>query len=331
MSSVNQTVPLDRPSRPVGEAPAPRQPGRQPGGQRGRWRAAWGSQRRTGDWIGWLFLVPVLLVFAYFAWWPILRGLVLAVQQTNLVQPARYVGLENFQRLFADPLLPTAVRNTAWFALLSLVLGFPVPLVLSVLMNEIRRAAAVFRVLVYLPAVVPPVVSVLLWKWFYQPDTGLFNQVLGLVGLGPVRWLDSPSTAMVSIVLEAIWAGAGATVLIYLAALSSVPEELYEAAELDGASIPRRAWHVTLPQLRGVILIILLLQMLGAFQLFAEPFVFTGGGPDNSTTTVLLLVFQYAFVDGDYGGAAALSVLLAAALAILSAVYLRVTRGWTSS
>jgi multiple sugar transport system permease protein len=135
---------------------------------------------------------------------------------------------------------------------------------------------------------------------------------------------------MVSIVLEAIWAGAGSTVLIYLAALSSVPDELYEAAELDGASIPRRVWHVTLPHLRGVMLVILLLQMLGAFQLFSEPFVFTDGGPDNATTTVMMLVFQYAFVGGDYGAAAALSVLLAVALAALSAVYLRLTRGWVT-
>jgi multiple sugar transport system permease protein len=322
MRTAEPTVSLDRPHRPAGGAP--------PAERAARWRSAWRSQRRSGDWIGWLFLVPVLLVFAYFAWWPIVRGLALSVQQTNLVQPAKYVGLANFRHLFDDPLLPTAIRNTAWFALLSLALGFPVPLVLSVVMSEIRRGAGVFRALVYLPVVVPPVVAVLLWKWFYQPDTGLFNQVLGLVGLGPVRWLDSPSTAMVSIVLEAIWAGAGSTVLIYLAALSSVPDELYEAAELDGASIPRRVWHVTLPHLRGVMLVILLLQMLGAFQLFSEPFVFTDGGPDNATTTVMMLVFQYAFVGGDYGAAAALSVLLAVALAALSAVYLRLTRGWVT-
>jgi multiple sugar transport system permease protein len=320
--TADRTVPLDRTVAPVkGGPPAPKT---------ARWSSLWRSHRRTDDWIGWLFLIPVLLVFFYFAWWPILRGLVLSVQQTNLVQSARYVGLDNFTRLFDDPLLPTAIKNTAWFACLSLVLGFPVPLVLSVVMSEIRRGAGVLRALVYLPVVVPPVVSVLLWKWFYQPDSGLFNQALGHLGFGQVRWLDSPSTAMFSIVLEAIWAGAGSTVLLYLAALSSVPEELYEAAELDGASIMRRVWHVTLPHLRGVILIILLLQMLGAFQLFSEPFVFTGGGPDNSTTTVMLMVFQYAFVNGDYGGAAALSVLLAAALALLSAVYLRLTRRWAS-
>ncbi|MFI6322665.1 carbohydrate ABC transporter permease [Nonomuraea sp. NPDC050556] len=275
-----------------------------------------------------LFLLPTVLVFGVFSWWPIIRSVVLGFQQTNLVEAATFAGLENFRTLLADPLLGTAVRNTLLFTGLALVIGFPLPIFLAVLMSQLRRAAGLMRVLVYLPVVVPPVVAVLMWKWFYDPDSGLFNQVLGLAGLGPYPWLQSTGMAMPSLVLEATWAGAGGAVLIYLAALSSVPTELYEAAQLDGASILRRLWHVTLPQLRPILLIMLLLQVINTFQVFTEPFVLTDGGPEDATVTVLLLIYRYAFVNGDYGAAAALSVSLAVVLAALSAVYLRLTRTW---
>jgi ABC-type sugar transport system permease subunit len=275
-----------------------------------------------------LFLVPTVLVFGLFSWWPIIRSVVLGFQRTNLVEAATFAGLDNFRTLLADPLLGTAVRNTLLFTGLALVIGFPLPIFLAVLMSELRRGSGLMRVLVYLPVVVPPVVAVLMWKWFYDPDSGLFNQLLGLIGLGPYPWLQSTGMAMPSLVLEATWAGAGGAVLIYLAALSGVPTELYEAAELDGASVWRRLWHVTLPHLRPILLIMLLLQVINTFQVFTEPFVLTDGGPEDSTVTVLLLIYRYAFVNGDYGTAAALSVSLAAVLAVLSAVYLRLTRTW---
>lgn len=295
--------------------------------RRGRWQR---GARLRESLAALVFLLPTLVVFLYFSWGPIVRSVMLSFQSTNMVSAARWVGLANFRDLFADPMLITAVTNTIWFTLIALLIGFPVPLFLAVFMSSARRFSGLFRVMVYLPAVVPPVVSVLLWKWFYNPDTGLFNKVLGLVGLGPFPWLQSTTWALPSLVLEATWGAAGTAVLIYLAALSSVPGELYEAAELDGASIPRRLWHVTLPQLRGVILILLLLQIIGTMQVFTEPFVMTDGGPVNSTVTVLYLIYQYAFVDGNYGMAAALSTLLAIVLALLSAVYLRATRRWST-
>ncbi|MFG2629801.1 carbohydrate ABC transporter permease [Streptomyces sp. NPDC048473] len=275
-----------------------------------------------------LFLLPTALVFGVFSWWPIIRSVLLSFQRTNLVDPATFVGLDNFRTLLADPLLGTAVHNTLLFSGIALLIGFPLPVLLAVLMSELRRGSGLMRVLVYLPVVVPPVVAVLMWKWFYDPDSGLFNQLLGQVGLGPYPWLQSTGTAMPSLVLEATWAGAGGAVLIYLAALAGVPTELYEAAELDGASVWRRLWHVTLPQLRSILLVMLLLQVINNFQVFTEPFVLTDGGPEDSTVTVLLLIYRYAFVSGDYGTAAALSVSLAVVLAALSALYLRLTRTW---
>ncbi|WP_405680238.1 carbohydrate ABC transporter permease [Streptomyces sp. NBC_01238] len=293
-------------------------------------------QRRRGtgsrkQFTAWLFLVPALLVFGLFAWWPIVRSLLLSFQKTNLVEPAVWVGLDNFRTLFDDPLLGTAVGNTLFFVVLGLLIGFPAPLILAAIMSTVRRGAGVYRFLVYLPVVIPPVVAILLWKWFYDPGSGLFNNVLGKVGLGPYSWLESSDSAMLSLVLEATWAGMGGAVLIYLAAMVGIPGELYEAAEVDGAGIWRRIWHVMLPQLRSVIGLLLLVQLLNTVQVFTEPYLFTGGGPENSTLTVLLLIFRYAFQDGEYGQAAALSFLMVLALALLSAVYLRATRSWSTS
>ncbi|KMM44545.1 ABC transporter permease, partial [Cellulomonas sp. A375-1] len=195
-----------------------------------------------------LFAVPLLVVFGLFSWWPIVSAVEMSLQKTNLVDAPTWVGLDNFRAVLSDPLLPTVIRNTGWFALLALVFGYPIPLVGAVLMSEVRRRKGLYSVLAYLPVVVPPVVAVLLWKFFYDPrPQGVFNTVLGWVGLGPYPWLADATWAMPSLVLEATWAAAGGTVIIYLAALISVPAELYDAAEVDGASVLRKVWHVTLP------------------------------------------------------------------------------------
>jgi multiple sugar transport system permease protein len=283
-----------------------------------------------------VFLLPMLLVFGLFSWWPILRTLVMAFQTTNLVEPAQWVGLANFENVLHDPLLPVAIRNTAYFAGLAFVFGYPVPLVMAVVMSDVRRARGLFSVLAYLPVVVPPAVAVMLWRVFYDAGpTGVFNTLLAKVGIGPVGWLETSHTVMPALVLEATWAAAGGTVIIYLAALMSVPPELYDAAEVDGAGVLQKVWHVTLPHLRGIMLITLILQIIGTAQVFLEPYLFTDGGPDNASLTVLLLIFNYAFGSttggGDYGDATALSLMLAVALAVLSMVYFRLTRSWSSS
>jgi multiple sugar transport system permease protein len=283
-----------------------------------------------------VFLLPLLVVFGAFSWFPIIRAFVMSFQETNLVSQPTFVGLENFARVWADPLFGTAVANTAYFSLLALLIGFPIPIILAVIMSEARRGKGLLSALVYLPVVVPPVVSVLLWRTvFYNAGpNGLFNTFLGWFGLGPLPWLQNASSAMPSIVVEATWAGAGATVIIYLAALLSVPPELYDAAEVDGASIRQKIWHVTLPQLRGVLFVTLILQLIATAQLFTEPFLFTGGGPANSTMSVLLLIYHYAFqnsLGGEYGMAAALSVMLAAFLGVFTAGYFWLTRSWSTS
>jgi multiple sugar transport system permease protein len=282
-----------------------------------------------------VFLLPLLLIFGMFSWFPILRSFVMAVQETNLVSTPTFVGLDNFANVLSDPLFGTSVANTAYFAVLALVIGYPIPLVLAVIMSETRRFKGLYSALAYLPVVVPPVVAVLLWKVFYKGGTnGAFNSILGAVGLGPIQWLGDAAMAMPSVVVEATWAAFGGTVIIYLAALVSVPPELYDAAEVDGASIWNKIRYVTLPHMRGILFITLILQLIATAQVFTEPFLLTSGGPANATTTILLLIYQYAFgssLGGHFGEAAALSLMLAAFLGVFTAVYFWLTRSWSTS
>ncbi len=280
-----------------------------------------------------LFALPMLAVFTVYSWWPILQSIWMSFQKTNLVT-SRFVGFDNFANVLSDPLLGRAVLNTAFFALLALVFGFPLPILMAVLMSEVRRMKGLYSALAYLPVVVPPVVAVLLWKFFYSAaPSGVFNTIIGWFGIPPQPWIQDAAQAMPSLVLEATWAAAGGSIIIYLAALLAVPPELYDAAEVDGASIGHKIWHVTLPQLRGVIFVMLILQIIATAQVFLEPYLFTGGGPNNATVTVLLLIYRYAFensLGGKYGEATALSVMLALFLAAASFLYFKATQKWST-
>jgi multiple sugar transport system permease protein len=278
------------------------------------------------------FLLPLLLVFAAFSWYPIVRLVVMSFQQTNEVITT-WVGFQNFKEVWNDPLFPIAVRNTLEFAGLALLFGYPIPLIAAVLMSEVRKRRGLYAALAYLPVVIPPVVAVLLWKTFYDGGaTGVFNTILGWFGIPPQQWIQSTSQAMPSLVLESTWANAGGTIIIYLAALTGVNAELYEAASVDGAGLWKKIFHVTLPQMRTVLLVTMILQIIGTAQVFLEPYLFTSGGPNNATMTVLLLIYDYAFgnsLGAAYGEAAALSLMLVAFLALFSLLYLRATRAWS--
>jgi multiple sugar transport system permease protein len=284
-------------------------------------------RRRVADNLtAYAFLAAGILCFAYFSWYPLIRGIVLSFQQDNLITDPEWVGLTNYRHLFADPLFWTAWKNTAEFTGLALLLGYAVPFVIAVLLNELRHFKAFFRVTVYLPVMLPPIVSVILWQYFYDPGPGLFNTVLRGVHLPTSQWIESPRTAMISLVLVSTWANMGGATLVYLAALQSIPGELFEAAELDGAGVWARLRAVTLPQMRFIMLVLLLLQIIATMQVFIEPFQLTGF-TDPSTITVMTLIYRYAFaVNNDFGLAAAMSVLLFAVLGVFAACYLRLTR-----
>ncbi|GAB2853237.1 sugar ABC transporter permease [Actinocorallia aurea] len=308
-------------------ATRPRGAGPQSGSPRGKARpgSRWGrAVRRNLTAYG--FLSGALICFAFFSWYPMVRGFVLSLQHSNFVDPPEWVGLDNYRTVFADPVFQTAWVNTLVYTLLALLCGYVVPFVVALVLNELRHARGYLRFVVYLPVMLPPAVAVLLFKWFYDPGPGLFNQVLGLVGLPGLSWLDSSSTALVSLVLVSTWMNLGTGTLIYLAALQTVPGELYEAAELDGAGFFRRIWHVTVPQTRLILLVMLLLQIIATMQVFIEPYLLTGGGPEDATMSVVYLMYQYAFVYDDFGAGSALGVMLMLVLLVFSAAYLRFSR-----
>ncbi|WP_243772487.1 carbohydrate ABC transporter permease [Actinomadura barringtoniae] len=272
------------------------------------------------------FLCGALICFAIFSWYPIVREVLLSFQKTNFVGAPTWVGLDNFTTVIADPVFNDAWLNTAAFTLLALVVGYAVPFVIAIVLNELRHARAYLRFVVYLPVMLPPAAAVLLFKWFYDPGPGLFNQILHAAQLPGLSWLDSTDTALISLVLVSTWMNLGSGTLIYLAALQTIPGELYEAAELDGAGLFRRIRHITIPQTRLILLVMLLLQIIATMQVFIEPYLLTGGGPEDSTVTVAYLMYQYAFNFNNFGGGGALGLMLMLVLMVFSAIYLRVSR-----
>jgi multiple sugar transport system permease protein len=289
--------------------------------RRARFRRALGDNL-----LAYAFLAGGIVCFALFSWYPLIRGIVLSFQQVNFVTDPVWVGFDNYRALFADPLFWTAWRNTLLFTGLALIFGYALPFAAAVLLNELRHLKGFFRLAVYLPVMLPPIVVVLLWQHFYDPGNGLFNALLRGAHLPTSQWTQSPRVAMLSLVLVSTWANMGGATLMYLAALQGIPGELYEAAELDGASVWQRLRHVTVPQLRFILLVLLLLQVIATMQVFIEPYQLTGTtNPD--TVTVLVLVYRYAFtVNHDFGLAAAMSVLLFVVLGAFSALYLRLAR-----
>ncbi|MBN1477612.1 sugar ABC transporter permease [Candidatus Sumerlaeota bacterium] len=283
-----------------------------------------------------LFLLPALMLFVGFSWYPIARGFVYAFQEIpwNPDQPTEWVGLSNFHSVLGDPAFAIAWRNVAIFVGLGIIIGFPVPIALAIALNELRRGRGFYRLMLYMPTILPLVVVAYLWRMLYRPEIGVIDGLLGLVGLGPVRWLENPSTAMLSLVLMSTWKYAGGTALIYLAALQGIPSQLYEAAEIDGAGFWQRLWHITLPQLRFIMVVMLLLQLIATCQVFTEPFLMTDGGPmtagnpHGATLTVLLYIYNTAFGGGGggLGAAAAASVILFVVMVVFSLLYLRLTR-----
>lgn len=273
---------------------------------------------------GYLFLLPALLIFALFVWYPIILGFLMSFQNIDMINPANWVGWVNYRHVLSDPLFVVAWRNTLAFTLYALLFGYLVPIVLALLVNEMRHGKGFFRLAFYLPVMLSPIVTVFLWRWIYNPDSGLLNALLSLVHLPGGLWLETPGSALPALMVVATWGAAGSTMLIYLAALQGVPASLYEAAEIDGASIWRRLWSITLPTIRPIMLLMLILQVIGTMQVFTEPFTITDGGPQNATMSLVLLIYDYAFQNADFGGASALGVMLFLVLAVFALIYMRV-------
>jgi multiple sugar transport system permease protein len=286
-----------------------------------------GRRRARNSLTGYAFLLGAVACFAVFSWYPMVRGIVMSFQRTRRGETT-WVGWDNYQRVVADPSFWTAWKNTLYFTVLALVLGYAVPFLVAILLNEFRHAKGYLRVLVYLPVMLPPASALFLFKYYaYDPsDAGLFNAVLKLLHLPTSEWMQSTTMTMPAMVIASTWMNLGAAVLIYLAALQGIPGELYEAAELDGAGIWRRILHVTIPQTKLILSLMAMLQIVATMQLFIEPLILANGaGTQDSATSVAYLIYQHGFFQNDLNGAAALGVIMLVVLAGFSAVYVRLT------
>jgi multiple sugar transport system permease protein len=271
---------------------------------------------------GWLIMAPALILFAFFVWEPLLASIRLSLYSAKGMRTIEFVGLKNYIDVFHHPDFLPAVRNTFSYTIWSLVIGFVIPIIMAIMINEMVHAKSFFRVGTYFPNIVPGLATVLMWGFIFRPGkTGVLNILLGQLGIDPQVWLSNPKLTIPLIVLTMTWKGAGATALIYLAALQGVNPELYEAAIIDGAGIWKRIVHVTIPNLRNLIRSLLILQVIAVFQILYEPLVMTNGGPNNASISIMQLVFKYAFEKFDYPKAAAVSVIISIFLITLTAIY----------
>jgi multiple sugar transport system permease protein len=247
------------------------------------------------------FLAVPLSLIGLFFFLPVLAGLLLSLTDFDIyaigsLDTVRFVGLGNYRDLLHSSLFWTSLRNTLYFVLVGGPLSVALSLAAAVLLNSPRlRFRSFFRTVYFAPVVTTLVAVAIVWRYLYHPRYGLLNHVLGWVGIGPVDWLGDPHWAMPAIILLAIWKNFGYNMLIFLAGLQTIPEELYEAAALDGAGSWRRFLHITLPSLGPVFLFVAITTMIGYFQVFAEPYVMTQGGPLRSTTTLVLLMYEEGF------------------------------------
>jgi multiple sugar transport system permease protein len=286
------------------------------------------SRRKLKDNLtGHAFLIGAVACFALFMWYPMIRGVVMSFQRTRRGETT-WVGWDNYTRIIADPSFWTAWKNTFYFTALALVLGFVVPFFVAILLNEFRHAKGYLRILVYLPVMLPPASALFLFKFYaYDPsEAGLFNAILSGLGLPTSEWMQSPTMTMPAMVIASTWMNMGGAVLIYLASLQNIPGELYEAAELDGAGLFKRIWHVTIPQTKLILALLAMLQIVATMQVFIEPLILANGaGTQDSATSVAYLIYQHGFFQNDLNGAAALGVIMLIVLAAFSAVYVRLS------
>ena len=275
----------------------------------------------------WLFMAPALLAVLTWAYYPLLRGMVMAFQDYRILGGSRFVGLDNFINVLSQGLFWTALLRSLQYVAFALGLGFFVPIFLALMLAEVPRGKMLYRTLYYLPAVCSGVVIMFLWKWFYDPTPqGLFNSIVGFFGIEPQLWLNNSKQAMLCIILPGIWAGAGPGSIIYLAALKSIPDEMYEAADVDGAGIWKKIRHVVFPMLKPLIIINFVGAFIGAFKAMENVFIMTGGGPDNATHVMGLEIWYNAFMFLKFGFATAEAWILGSLIIGFTMYQLRILK-----
>ncbi len=292
-----------------------------------RYRAHGPEPMRGETTAAYLFASPWLIGFLTLTAGAMLFSVVLSFCSYDLINPARWVGLENYQRLLtSDELFWKSLGNTA-FMLIGVPLGMALSLAMAMLLISEVRGVALWRTLFYLPSIVPLVASSLLWVWIFNPQGGLLNAMLQLVGISGLNWLGSAETSKLSLIIMGLWV-AGGGMIIWIAGLKGIPESYYEAAAIDGANAWHRFIHITIPMLTPYIFFNLIMGLIGTFKIFEVAYIMTNGGPVNSTTFYVYHLFNQAFRYLDMGAASAMAWFLFAVIAALTVFQMRMSRRW---
>ncbi len=275
----------------------------------------------------WAVLIPTISFYLIFCYFPIIYGAFLSFYDWKLGSPQNpFIGLGNFVKAFNNSTFRISLWNTLYFAFLSIPIELVLSMGISLLLNRIKVGLSLFRGIYFVPALTSAVAAVILWKWLYQPSYGLFNQILEMMGLPTLRWLNSGSLALPSIMIMTIWMGMGYTILILLAGLSGIPDIYYEAAKLDGASWWKLFRRITLPLLQPTMLFLLVVGAIGKLQVFTQVYLMTQGGPADSSRVLVLYIFDNGFHYLKMGYASAVAFILFGVILILTLIQLRALR-----
>jgi ABC-type sugar transport system permease subunit len=266
-----------------------------------------------------LLLAPFLILFVVILAYPLLFSLYLSFFDATLNQAPAFVGIQNFVRLFTDLEFLTALRNTAYFAVFVVIGETVLPLFMAIAMNEKLPFRTVLRTAYFLPVVTSWTVISLIWSMLFAQQ-GMANSIVQMLGVPIQPFFSDPNQAMWIIIAVSIWRNLGYYMVIYLAALQGVPQELYEAASMDGATKWRQIWHVAIPALRPVIYFVITITIIRSMQLFEQPFIMTNGGPLNATLSIVMLLYRHAFVNLEFGYGSAIATFLLVVLVVLSLV-----------
>ncbi|QPC83670.1 sugar ABC transporter permease [Phototrophicus methaneseepsis] len=256
------------------------------------------------------FLMPSLLILAVFGFIPFVQGIYLAFTRYPLLQEPEFIGLANFERLTRDPIFLESLKNTFIYMLVTVPIRLIIGLMLALALNKAFPGRTLLRAIFYFPVVTPLIIAASLWLFLFNTHFGMINAVLEEFGLSSVSWLTSSSTAFLSVMIMSIWKTVGWNMVILLAGLQGIPNEIYEAAAVDGSNRWRTFWHITLPLLKPTILVSVVISTINASQVFEQVYVMTGGGPGYSTMTLVQLVYNTAFQQFDMGYASAISSVL---------------------
>ena len=270
----------------------------------------------------WVLLVPSVIMFIVVLWQPLVSGVVLSFFETKGYDAVAFIGLQNYSDIITNSEFLASLTNTFAYTFWSLLIGFLIPVVVAVMLNEMIHLKAVFRFLFYFPAMIPGMATALLWYFIFDPGKGgILNILLGALGLEPSQWLQNPKLSIPLIVITMTWRGFGSAMLIYLAALQGINRDLYEAASIDGAGFFRKIWYVQVPCIKSLMGLMLIRQIISVFQVMQEPLAMTSGGPNNASMSLMLSSYYSGFRYFEEGSSMAVGTITFLILAVLTVIY----------